>query len=62
MAASETWTTKEEFPRTLVVAGYSAIDPDVLVARVPNSAEPYWIVESSGFVCGLNVYAERLTP
>jgi hypothetical protein len=55
----ETWTTKEEFARTLTVAGRSAIDPDVLVARLPNSQEPYWIVENSGFVCGLNVYAVK---
>lgn len=59
-AARETWTTKEEMPRTLIVFGRSGIDPDCLVARLPNAAEPYWIVESSGYVCGLDVYAERM--
>lgn len=51
------WLTRELMPRRLLVAGRSGIDPDCLVAYEDGSASPLLIVESSGFVCGLNVRA-----
>ena len=55
---TQQWETKETPPRVLTVAGRSGIDPDVLVAYLDGDSKPYWIVEASGHVCGLDVKAE----
>jgi len=60
MIEIEVWRTKENKPRRLNVMGVSGIDPDCLVAYLENSNNPLWIVESSGYVCGLGVYAHRV--
>lgn len=57
---TEHWVTCEDKPRLLRVAGTAAIDPDCLVAYLENSDKGLWIVEHSGYVCGLGVYAVRV--
>lgn len=49
----EVWITNEPTPRKLVAHGYSAVDPDCLVAYEEGSDKALWIVESGGYVCGL---------
>lgn len=58
---TEIWHTIETSPRRLIVSGIAAIDPDCLVAYLDEAdAKPLWIVEASGYVCGLEVYAHRV--
>jgi hypothetical protein len=52
IARSVDWLTDEDPPRYLRVVSTALVDPDVFVA-VSGSGERYWIVKSSGFVCGL---------
>lgn len=61
MAFPQVWITDEVPARALIVKGWSAIDCDCLVAYLEGSSDPLWIVESSGYVCGLNgAYAREV--
>lgn len=55
-AYPQTWVTNEIPPRLLNVKGVALIDPDCLVAEVIGEPKhrPLWIVEASGYVCGID--------
>jgi hypothetical protein len=54
MSEPEIWLTDEEPPRRLRVLGVAAVDPDCLVAYLEGSKQALWIVEWTGYVCGLS--------
>jgi len=49
------WITNETPARVLFVKSRGGLDPDCLVAYLEGSTKPLWIIEHSGYVCGLGL-------